>query len=150
MQFPKLDRERIGRILGPRHPGFLDREAVKERLPLIPEAVEVILMLVGDDDEIELVIRGLANLGDDVTNMDVMDELLRSRLESAVDENINRVAAIFTRQREEKAVSMSLSVHSYGDTAFRSLESRHFVTPPAGVATRTARYGSFRLCGGGS
>jgi hypothetical protein len=54
MALPQFIRERILGVLGPGKPSRADFEVLKRRRFLFPESVHMILMLVGDDNEIEM------------------------------------------------------------------------------------------------
>jgi hypothetical protein len=53
-------------ILRPRDPGLVDAEPAEVRLARLPDAVEMILMLVGEDREIEVPVAGGMEVLDDV------------------------------------------------------------------------------------
>ena len=125
VSLPKFVRERVVWGLGPGHPGLLDGEVAKVRVHLLPDTVQMILVLVRDDDQIELTARGLSDVFDDVADLVVMHKCGRSWLVSTVDEHIHRMAAILTRQRQKKAVTMPLAVHPHCDAILRWLKLGH-------------------------
>jgi hypothetical protein len=73
----------------------VDFKRVEVWVPLLPDAVAVILMLVRYHGQINPSAGGLMQMIDDVLyRLAVTEKMVRTRLEAAVDQDVDRIATL--------------------------------------------------------
>jgi hypothetical protein len=125
VSLPQLVCKGVVGILGPGHPRFIDGKSSKVRSPLPPDAVQMVLVLVRDDDEVEMTSGSLGDVLDDVADGLFVDEILGPGLHPTVNEHVDGLTPVLVWQCQEEAVTMTLTVHPDRNTIFWRLKPRH-------------------------
>ena len=97
MPFAQFLRIFIMRILGPGKPGLGEFEILE-----LAQSVDMILMLMGNHNDIDLLAGRSGNVLDDAIGINLLafSGNLRSRLVTAVDQHIDRLSTAFTRKSQ--------------------------------------------------
>ena len=120
---PELDGERFDRALGPRKPRLADREVLEAIRAIGPEAVDVILVLMGHDDEVEAMAGRSPDRIDDIADPFGREGFLTARLVAAIDEHVDRLFGVVrVRKGDEEAIAVTRSEHPYGGAVLRREE----------------------------